>query len=199
MDQFSPRYNARYPIDLSNCYRNAVKSLNQFRYNDLPCANRKYLTNFQDSLIIRDPGLFIRKRWYNQIFPRSGIPRTEIQVGNVILLGNRVRAHNRVHPVFFLNEPGKICNPRAGGIPDDQTSGKVEDLRTIVLHLLRYVLDVPAGAPVADRKPDQLHAVSFVRFKRPFAVAQCPKALAPGTGPVPVADDDSQFNDISRG
>ena len=45
MDQFSPRYNARYPIDLCNFNRNAIPSSNQFW---CACADRKYLTIFQE-------------------------------------------------------------------------------------------------------------------------------------------------------
>jgi hypothetical protein len=74
----------------------------------------------------------------------------------------------------------------------------VDDISTVVLHLLRHVLDVPTGAAIAGGKPDKFHIFSFVSFKRTFAVVQRPKALSPGTGPVPVADDNSQFNRISH-
>jgi hypothetical protein len=75
----------------------------------------------------------------------------------------------------------------------------MNDLCTVVLHLLGDVLNVPAGAAVTGCKPDKLHIFSFIPFKSAFAVAQSPHAFSPGTGPVPVADDDSQFNGISHG
>lgn len=132
-----------------------------------------------DSLIIREPGLLVRERWCNEFFPRFGIPRTEVHMGGVIFLGDRVCSDNHIHPVFFLNKPGKIGNPGAGGISDDQTGGKVDDLRTIVLHLLWRILDISAWTPVAARKSDKFDLSAAVPLKGAFAVAQCPQTFSP--------------------
>ena len=52
----------------------------------------------------------------------------------------------------------------------------------------------PPGATHAGGKSDQFHIFPLIPLERSLAVAKCPKTFAPGAGPVPVANDNSQID-----
>jgi hypothetical protein len=66
-------------------------------------------------------------------------------------------------------------------------------LGTILYHLFAGVFDVPTGAAIAGRKPNQFHFGVRVYAESPFPVSHGTKTLPPRTAAVAVADNDTDL------
>ena len=114
-------------------------------------------------------------------------------MGSQILLGNRVCPYDHIQTVFLFDKTGEVLDPRTWWIANDKSGCKVDYLRSIFLHLLRYIFYIPARTAVAGSKTNKFHLFTFVPLERTLAVLQRPQAFSARTGAIPVADDYSDF------
>jgi hypothetical protein len=143
--------------------------------------------------VVRAPGRFVGERWFYMLFPFRSMPCVKRGVRDVILLQDRVRAHDHVHPVFFPDESLEMGDARARRIADHHAGRKMDHGRAVLLHFLGRILDIAAGTAVARGVHHDLDLLVLVNDERAFPLTRGAEALAPGAGVISMTNDYPDF------
>jgi hypothetical protein len=90
----------------------------------------------------------------------------------------------------------EVLEMRTRRVAHHEARGQVDDGRAVLLHLLRRILEVAAGATAARDEAHHLDVLSRVAGEAADPLVQGAEALAAGTAAVPVADDDADLDHV---
>jgi hypothetical protein len=136
---------------------------------------------------------FIAHGWFYQGLPCRIIPGSEVGVHIKICLRYRMRTYNHLDPVTFFEKALECIDIGARRIPHHQAGSQMNDLGTVLHHLIACIFYVAAGTPVTGCISNQLHISTCVDTERTFFVSHCSEALPSCTAAVAIADDYSDL------
>ena len=117
-----------------------------------------------------------------------------------VLLRDGVGAYDHRHAVPLLDVRPEVVEVGAGRVPDHHARGQMDGLGAVSDHLLRHVLDVPAGAAVTGGIPYDLQRfILRISAERSFPLPHGAQALAAAAGAIAIADDDADPHGILPG
>ena len=143
--------------------------------------------------VVRQADGFVSQNMLNPILPSIRLPGAQCPVGQKIVLRNGMRADDHLQTKLGRNEITEGVQPRTGWIADDQTRRQMDDIDTVLFHLGRGVLNVPAGATSASGESHKLYLLVRVEGKGAFSIVQGAQTLAPGTSVITMTNDDSDL------
>ena len=100
-------------------------------------------------------------------------------------------SHDDADFVPFLHEFREAVDVRTGRVSNKESGREMDDRDAVFHHFFTCVLDISAGTTAAGSKSGYFGVFFFVFRKSTFPVPECPEAFTAGTGPVAVADNDT--------
>jgi hypothetical protein len=99
-------------------------------------------------------------------------------------------AYDHFQAVALTDEIAEIIDVWARRIAHNKTGGQVDDIRTVLFHLFRGVLDISTGATITGGITGQFHVDTLVTLESTFTIAQGPEAFTACAGMVAITNDD---------
>ena len=128
--------------------------------------------------------------------PERTVPGAELLMHEIVLLWNRMGPRDDADAVSLLDEIAEKTDPRAGGVPNDQTCGKMYDIGAISNHFFGGVLNIASRAPVACGVSHQGCFLIPVKAECAFLLLQRRETFAACAAPVTITNNDADLHEI---
>ena len=115
-----------------------------------------------------------------------------------ILFGDGMGADDDFHSEFRRDQTAEIIQVGTGRISDDESGGEVNDFHPVFAHFFGGIFEIPAGAASAGGVACQFDFLSLVDGESSFPVAERSETFPAGAGMVTVADDDTEFYEVTH-